>query len=342
MYRRDFDTPARTSRVVGPLVVVAALWLGPGPAYGQPPPGPGIRAAGLSEAFVAVADDASAVYWNPAGLAIGDMFSSVIERVETETETGDTGAQRFETRLLAVAVPSFGTSYYRLSSRQALGGGLALSDDGEAAAQPATGVALVTDQYGATILQSLIEELVVGTTLKYVRGRAGREVWPAGTPPAAVVGDLDTTGPTKGTFDLDLGVMVSIRTLRVGYVGRNLRQPAFEVPNAEAVRLSRQHRLGVAIIPNVRWVVAVDADLARTTDDFGERQSVSVGVEHWLSQKRFGVRGGFMANARNSSQRSVSVGGSVRFGSRFFLEGFYRTSDRETSSAWGVGGRVGY
>ena len=146
MYRRDFDTPARTSRVVGPLVLVAALWLGPGPAYGQPPPGPGIRAAGLSEAFVAVADDASAVYWNPAGLAIGDMFSSVIERVETETETGDTGAQRFETRLLAVAVPSFGTSYYRLSSRQALGGGLALSDDGEAAAQPATGVALVTDQ----------------------------------------------------------------------------------------------------------------------------------------------------------------------------------------------------
>jgi len=30
---------------------------------------PGARAAGMGEAFVAIADDASAVYWNPAGLA---------------------------------------------------------------------------------------------------------------------------------------------------------------------------------------------------------------------------------------------------------------------------------
>ncbi len=30
---------------------------------------PGARAAGMGEAFVAVADDATATYWNPAGLA---------------------------------------------------------------------------------------------------------------------------------------------------------------------------------------------------------------------------------------------------------------------------------
>jgi len=30
--------------------------------------GQGVRAAALGEAFVALADDASALYWNPAGL----------------------------------------------------------------------------------------------------------------------------------------------------------------------------------------------------------------------------------------------------------------------------------
>ena len=34
---------------------------------------PGARAAGMGEAFVALADDATAVYWNPAGLAFQDQ-----------------------------------------------------------------------------------------------------------------------------------------------------------------------------------------------------------------------------------------------------------------------------
>ena len=37
----------------------------------------GSRAAGMGGAFVAVADDASAVYWNPAGFAAGSFFSLV-------------------------------------------------------------------------------------------------------------------------------------------------------------------------------------------------------------------------------------------------------------------------
>jgi hypothetical protein len=344
MLRRNLRALARLRWVGTALPVCAAVaWLGVGVAYGQPPPGPGVRAAGLSEAFVAVADDASAVYWNPAGLAVGGLFSSVVERVETDTETGDVAAQRFENRLLAVGVPSFGATYYRLSSRQAVAGLQASPEDGPAFVGPTTGVTLVTDHYGATILQSVTEGFVVGTTLRYVRGRAGRAVWPAGTPPADVVGDLATTGSTKGAFDLDVGVMVSIGSaFRVGYVGRNLVQPEFEVPEAEPVRLSRQHRVGVAILPAGEWVIAVDADLLSTTDEFGERQGVSTGVERWFYQKRFGVRGGFKVNARNSTQRSYSVGGSVKLGSRAFVESFYRTSDGETVSSWGIGARIGY
>src|SRR5687768_825184 len=40
----------------------------------------GVRALGMGGAFVAVADDVSAVWWNPAGLATGPFFSLAIER----------------------------------------------------------------------------------------------------------------------------------------------------------------------------------------------------------------------------------------------------------------------
>ena len=43
----------------------------------------GTRAQGMGGAFVAVADDATATWWNPAGLATGAYFSSVIERGRT-------------------------------------------------------------------------------------------------------------------------------------------------------------------------------------------------------------------------------------------------------------------
>ena len=44
----------------------------------------GTRAAGMGGAFVAVADDASATYWNPAGLALGRVFSAVLDRKVVE------------------------------------------------------------------------------------------------------------------------------------------------------------------------------------------------------------------------------------------------------------------
>ena len=39
----------------------------------------GIRAQGMGGAFVAVADDATATWWNPAGLAGGAYVNTIIE-----------------------------------------------------------------------------------------------------------------------------------------------------------------------------------------------------------------------------------------------------------------------
>src|SRR6267143_6224513 len=51
----------------------------------------GVRAQGMAGAFVAVADDATATWWNPAGLATGAFFNGIVEydRQQEPREGGD-------------------------------------------------------------------------------------------------------------------------------------------------------------------------------------------------------------------------------------------------------------
>src|SRR5262245_56330695 len=68
------EAPLRTI-----LLVLAVFAVGPYPAFAQQPfESVGTRALGMGGAFVAVADDSSAVYWNPAGLATGRPLGATI------------------------------------------------------------------------------------------------------------------------------------------------------------------------------------------------------------------------------------------------------------------------
>src|SRR4029453_12586360 len=87
------------------LSVLVSIW--PASAAAQTFGGIGVRAEGMGGAFVAVADDASAVYWNPAGIATGATFDAQIS-------TG-----RESTLFVGAALPVLGGSYYR--TRQAAG-----------------------------------------------------------------------------------------------------------------------------------------------------------------------------------------------------------------------------
>src|SRR5689334_18656696 len=95
-------------------------------ASAQPFESIGVRAQGLAGAFVAVADDATASWWNPAGLATGAYLSAVVERGQT-TEPDDPPAQgparRVTPTSVAVAFPALGFSYYRLRISEIAGTG---------------------------------------------------------------------------------------------------------------------------------------------------------------------------------------------------------------------------
>ena len=86
----------------------------------------GTRAQGMAGAFVAVADDASGTYWNPAGLASIPVFdaSLAFTHLEQSHEGGDSGGARapaWRTRNsgFALALPVLGVSYYRLRTVRA-------------------------------------------------------------------------------------------------------------------------------------------------------------------------------------------------------------------------------
>ena len=65
----------------------------------------------MGGAFVAVADDASAVYWNPAGLATGSYFSLLLDwkSAKTAPDDLDIGAGSTSAGVIALSMPALRT-----------------------------------------------------------------------------------------------------------------------------------------------------------------------------------------------------------------------------------------
>src|SRR5512134_280502 len=74
----------------------------------------GSRAQGLGGAFVAVANDSTATWWNPAGLAAGPFFDLTLGWSVTDIKDG-APARREQGGWFAAGTPPFGFSYYHLS-----------------------------------------------------------------------------------------------------------------------------------------------------------------------------------------------------------------------------------
>jgi hypothetical protein len=204
--------------------------------------------------------------------------------------------------------------------------------------------ALVTTTIGATVLQSITDYLVVGATLKLVRGEAARNSIGQATSGDALrlAGELPRRAETTG--DLDAGVMVSTGHVRAGLVGRNLTTPAFEVdePGRE-VQLDRQVTAGAGWgsgWPGIsRVIVGVDADVTRRHAVDGDRRDVAAGAEVWWARQRLGVRGGVRSSTLGAHRSSVSSGLSAGITSGIFLEAQAAIGAADQRS-WTLGARV--
>jgi len=295
----------------------------------------GTRAQGMGGAFVAVADDASATYWNPAGLAMGAYFSLLLDYSTAKAEPDDperAGSRSGST--VAFGLPALGLSYYRLRMTT-----LTEVPDDDDTVRLQT---LITHHTGATLVQSITDHIAVGATLKLVRGIAA-----TGLAPAADRDDLldeasDLVGSASNKFDADIGVIATTGHLRAGLTVRNVVENDFEGPGGP-IELKRLFRAGVALTLAEGVLVAADFDLDRVPGTVGEERNIAVGAEARLLQRLY-LRSGFRVNTLGDEPAGarpvVSVGGSYAVFGSMIVDGQATLGSESGDRGWGVGARV--
>lgn len=298
----------------------------------------------MGGAFVAVADDATAVYWNPAGLASGPYASVVVDwQTHEARQTDDTSmgaaAHGGSATFFGLTTPPLGLAYYRLRSSEAGLPALGGSDgNGQAALR-----SLVTHHWAATLVQTVVEGLTVAASVKLVRGVAADGLAESDRAFGELVDEAARLGGRgKTRADVDVGVLAVVGPVRVGVVGRHLAAPAFETPAGRTLSLDRHVRAGVAVTPTDRMTFAFDADLLRTDSPAGERRMVAAGGETWWLDRRLALRAGLRANTLNEARPAGAAGISVALFGGFWVEAQVTRGGDDADRSWGLSARVGF
>lgn len=302
----------------------------------------GVRAQGMSGAFVAVADDATASWWNPAGLATGTYLSAVVEHGRT-TEPVNPAAEgpavRTTSSSFALAFPALGVSYYRLRlSEIAPPATTAVpSETRQDQRNSGTSVRSVAiSQFGTTVGQSLGNHLVIGTTLKLLRAGAVVNA-PSGSDLLDEADAADVSRQTRA--DADVGAMANFGHVRLGLTVKNVFEPSFGDEGPDRLTLGRRARVGLAVLSVANGsgtgvTVAADADLTTTATAVGEVRHVAAGAEAWLAKGRLGVRAGASANTVGASRPAASAGVSVAVTPAFRVNASRTMGRDESVTGW--------
>jgi hypothetical protein len=338
----------RTTVLAWTAVAAVAFLAAPLPAAAQIYESVGTRAQGMGGAFVAVADDATATWWNPAGLASGSLFSMVLEHGRVDQPPGRApGGPGWRSRTYGFSAmfPALALSYYRLrvseiATFSSTEDSVLDRQDQEAGRLPVRSRAI--SQYGATVGQSIGQHLVVASTFKLVRGGQAASVTTVVDDPFEQADGLDVRRETR--VDLDIGAMASLGSVRLGISVKNMREPEFG-DGVDRLRLRRQARAGGAFTIEKQggvFTASFDSDLTRTRTAVGDMRHVAAGVEAWVLQRRLGLRGGVSANTAGIAGRSVSGGLSIGLTRSLFLNGSATAGSDQSRRGWSLGLSTAY
>ena len=282
----------------------------------------GARGAGMAGAFVAVADDASAVYWNPAGVATGSLVSVVLDAgrfrlgstlPQTARNEEDTGA------VVALSATAIGLAYYRLGTY-----GIDAAEPAVIGPQSREEVrrsvhALTTSTVGVSLVQSINSHIVVGVTPKVM--------W----------------GDGHSALDVDAGVMTWVEHIRFGLVARNLTTPEFG-EDGTGIELEREVRVGGAWGSGwtgiSRVIASFDADVMSRSTPAGDRRDVAAGVETWWLSQRLGLRGGWRRSTIGDARAAVAAGISAGLKPGMLVEAHAVRGRDDDERSWSVGLRM--
>lgn len=278
---------------------VSFVWLAiPRIALAQTPDAVGVRAQAMGGGFTAVADDATASWWNPAGIAGGAFLNMIVEYGKA-TDPPASGSPSH--RGFALAFPGLGLSYYRMTVSEIRPAGSTADAAGDRQDGGTFSVRSVDlSQFGATVGQSLGNHLVIASTLKLMRA----------------------AGDSEG--GLDIGAMAVYGLVRAGVTVRNVREATFGEGDS-AIALKRQVRAGLALSSATSTAfggatLAVDADLRNVATAVGDERRIAAGGEVWAKKRWVGARGGVSASTTGERRTAVSGGVSVAARPGLFVE----------------------
>ena len=311
----------------------------------------GARATALGGAFTAVADDATAFHWNPAGIVHGSLIragfygGAAFEDRNGLVDRLRSGLPGMDSVLEGGPSLGFSTSFTVL--------GIAVSrftetdtflDDGTLSSR-----ALESLDVSITFVQSLpVDVLTLGANVHVIRGTAFERESPAALVPPADrnVRDLvdaatSAEGRSETEFGLDAGVLYQPRHwIRMGLMARNLTRPTFHTPDDGEILHDRHARAGVAFMkPSLLFAIDFDLtprDLSGPTTAAPSWRELSFGAEKTWGERRVSVRGGFRSELASGVIRrpAFSLGVGVRLAMLIVDVGAITSTERRQGGVW--------
>ena len=275
----------------------------------------GARAAAMGGAFTGVADDATAFYWNPAGIAFGQFVSAGFYRGRDEMDRSGLPLEARATGL------SLGYTFMGVAFTQFR--------------QTSAAERLDTFDVAVSILQSLpLDNLVIAGNVHYLRGELFGE---------------GAAGVSSDSWDVDLGVMYEPNNVvRAGLMVRQIRGARFRSAAEGGMReLPTLARAGVSFRLPRDALIAFDVDLSRQSSeayrapqaDHGVRDTwreISVGFEKSFLDKSLSLRGGLRVEAGSElgSRPAFSVGAGARVWVLELEAAYLGSSGRRDEAFW--------
>ncbi len=244
--------------------------------------GVGTRAMGLSGAFVAVADDASAAYWNPAGLVQLDqpqilgMYGSYLN-------------DKNRNLYFSFQYPLPDDIHLAISVNDLFYTDIAGAEEDQYTGSVAIPIDFVTEK-----------RLLMGANFRYLFANTG--IGGGGTVEGTGV-DLGFLyrQPFKDNTEFKAGLVLTDLSTMVRYDSTGVEQA---IPSVLTLGLAYQFDPYTLVATDLPWTLSDDALFG------GEDVRIRGGVEHWFFDGRLGLRAGFISFVTLPGE--FSVGASYR------------------------------
>lgn len=253
----------------------------------------GVRAIGMGGAFAATADDATAVFFNPAGTAW--LSQKEVSAMWQKAYPGLTDIQIVSGYVSAVLPTRIGTW------------GAALADHNFGN--------LLKENIGVAHYAFMLGDRVsVGVNAKYLF-----HDYRIATDPEFSGNPVFNNGSTKGAFALDGGILLRpMPAVSLGVTARNINEP--DVGLASKDKVAGEYQAGLAWHPGKRNTLELDGVYTRQdAGSLNDNLDMALGGEFWLlsvSWLDMALRSGLVRNMGPQQKfafKSVSMGTSLCF-----------------------------